>query len=64
MYLYFSYFTNLEDIDWASLESLTADGKIETDGFDAIKLAATFPFSPTANRMIVVLTTKEQVCHS
>ena len=59
--LYFSYFTNLEDIDWTSLESLKADGKIKTDGFDAIKLATTFPFNPTATRMIALLMTKEQV---
>ena len=59
--MYFSYFTNIEDIDWTSLESLQADGKIKTDGFDAIKLATTFPFNPTANRMIALLMTKEQV---
>ena len=57
----FRYFTNLDEVDWTSLESLQAEGTEPADGFEAIKLAASFPFSPTSHKMIALLMTKEQV---
>ena len=59
--IFFSYFTDLDDLDWSAVRRLHAEGTEKTDGFEAMNLAASFPFKPTSHKMIVLMMTKEQV---
>ena len=45
----------------ASLGTMLATGTRRVDAFTAVQLAASFPFKPTAHKLIVVFMTKEQV---
>ncbi|WAR24237.1 hypothetical protein MAR_037906 [Mya arenaria] len=49
-----------EDYGFENLANVWADGDKLSDGFEALRLAAQFPFRPTAHKIAVLIMTKEQ----
>ena len=49
------------DADEFSLPQMSATGAKEADGFLALELASSFPFRVTADKMVLLWMTKEQV---
>ncbi|XP_052777595.1 uncharacterized protein LOC128214920 [Mya arenaria] len=54
------YFIDREDYGFENLANVWADGDKLSDGFEALRLAAQFPFRPTAHKIAVLIMTKEQ----